>query len=32
MSYSNGAKGVIAIEKAGKAEQVVNDVLAKWEG
>ena len=32
VSYSNGAKGVIAIEKAGKAEQVVNDVLAKWEG
>ena len=32
VSYSSGAKGVIAIEKSGKAEQVVNDVVTKWEG
>jgi hypothetical protein len=32
LNYSNGAKGILAIEKTGKAEQVVNDVISKWEG
>ena len=32
LNYTSGAKGILAIEKLGKGEQVVNDVLSKWEG